>query len=190
MRDRGPGDHQLLTGGEASRTRERARSRALLLLEHRERSVREMQQRLAGAGFQPEVVEEVLVWLSGLELLDDQRFASNYAACKRRSGWGPVRIRRELALKGVAAAVVEAALHPAEEGAGGGVGRGDGAAEVEESLVRTLQRKFAEAARQDPCGAHRRAAAFLARRGHPWPDIQRLVGRALGGTVEDGDQAP
>lgn len=172
---------------EGERSREKARSRALLLLEHRERSTHEMEQRLARAGFEPQVVEEVVAWLLGLGYLDDQRFASSYTASKRRAGWGPVRIRRELALKGVASPLVEAALRPAEGSAQGSAGGSEGATEGEEALVGTLRRKFAEAARRDPPGARRRAAAFLARRGHPWPDIQRLLRLALGRAEEGGE---
>lgn len=187
----GAGGNEPVTDREAARSREKARSRALLLLEHRERSTREMQQRLTQAGFEPEVVEEVVVWLTGLAYLDDQRFASGYVASKRRAGWGPVRIRRELGLKGVAQAVVEAALRLGETGAEGVADGSGGVADAEEMLVGTLRRKFAEAARQDPRGTHRRAAGFLARRGHAWPDIQRLLERALGSAAqEEGAEAP
>ncbi|MBC7292622.1 MAG: RecX family transcriptional regulator, partial [Thermoleophilia bacterium] len=61
----------------------RARSRALRLLEARGRTAREVERRLLTAGFADEVVAEVILWLSDLGYLNDERYAAAYAAEKR-----------------------------------------------------------------------------------------------------------
>lgn len=168
---------------EAEAALEKAQRRALLLLEHRERSHSEMEQRLLRAGFEAEVVSRVLEWLSGLCYLDDARFARSYVASKRRTGWGPVRIRRELILKGVPGELIEAALRE-----GGEQGEGvEGPSEAEAALVSTLTWRFAGKSGEDQRAARRRAAAYLARRGHEWPDIQRILAQVFV-DVDDADE--
>lgn len=88
----------------------RARDAALRLLTYRDRSAKEVETRLRGAGFDPALIAPVIAWLHGLGYLDDRRFARRYVLEKARTGWGPHRIRAELARKGVDRAVVDEAL--------------------------------------------------------------------------------
>ncbi len=140
----------------------RARERALRLLGLRDRSRREVETRLRQAGFDAEVVGGTVEWLAGLGYLDDGRFARVYAAEKQRGGWGPRRVRAELAAKGVERSIVEEAMASAgeeesEEGAGEGRERSgaDGAQAVRRA-VRGGSRGGRAKAGRIPCAARLR----------------------------------
>jgi regulatory protein len=164
----------------------RARERALRLLGLRDRSRWEIQARLRQAGFGPEVVDRTVDWLQGLGYLDDRRFAAAYAEGKAGSGWGPRRIRTELAAKGVDRRVVDELLQTWEDEA---AGREAGA----EALELTVRRRFATQFATDPERAERRLAGFLARRGYDWDTIGRITrimrGEASAGLPGDGAAA-
>jgi regulatory protein len=147
----------------------RAKERALRLLGLRDRSRREIQMRLRQAGFEPAAVSETVEWLAGLGYLDDRRFAAAYVAEKQRGGWGPRRIRAELAAKGVERPVVDEALAALEDA--GTTGSGDGDALLEQTVRKRFGGQFAT----DPEAAERRLAGFLARRGYDWDIIGRMI---------------
>jgi SOS response regulatory protein OraA/RecX len=190
----------------------RARERAVSLLGLRDRSRRELETRLRQAGFEPEVIARSVEWLLSLGYLDDRRFARAYATEKGRTGWGPRRIRSELAAKGVERSIVDEVLgegetagaedaHSGRGGGAAGVGQADGA------LEQTVRKRFGREFASDPRGAERRLAGFLARRGYDWETIGRMsrllkleagaadgseggsdegLDGALGGGLEDG----
>jgi regulatory protein len=157
----------------------RARERALRFLSLRDRSQREVEIRLRQAGFDPQVISETVSWLAGVGYLNDRRFAAAYAAEKRRSGWGPRRIRAELAKKGVERPIVEAALGDDYDGGHAGT------AEGEQALETLVRKRFASQFTTDPDAAERRLSGFLARRGYDWDTIGRLA-RTL--RAEAGDE--
>lgn len=161
----------------------RARERAVRLLGLRDRSRREIESRLRQAGFEAGVITQTVDWLLSLGYLDDGRFARVYAAEKGRGGWGPRRIRSELAAKGVERAIVDEVLAAVEtppdedaQGTDGGAdgGSGFGAAEADRALEQTVRRRFGRQFAADPHGAERRLAGFLARRGYDWDTIGRM----------------
>jgi regulatory protein len=158
----------------------RARERALRLLGLRDRSRRELETRLRQAGFDAEVVCATVEWLAGLGYLDDGRFARAYAAEKQRSGWGPRRVRAELAAKGVERSIVEETMASAGEEE-----FEEGAAEGESVLEHTIRKRFGRQFAADPVTAERRLAGFLARRGYGWETTNRMVRMLRSQTPED-----
>ena len=90
------------------------------------------------------------------------------SAEKQRGGWGPRRIRAELAAKGVERSVVDETLASLDE-AGSPASEEGGAA-----LEQTVRKRFARQFATDPEAAERRLAGFLARRGYDWDTIGRL----------------
>jgi regulatory protein len=157
----------------------RARERALRFLAARDRSRREVELRLRQAGFASDVVEETVVWLARLDYANDRRFAAAYAAEKNRTGWGPRRIRVELAGKGVERAVIDEVLEQArvlqeETSAGHGDETGDSAG-AQDTLEQTVRKRFGAQFGVDPETAERRLAGFLGRRGYDWDTIARMV---------------
>lgn len=80
----------------------RARERALRLLMYRERTERELESRLTDDGYPHEVVRALVEDLAASGLLDDSRFAHNYARMLVVSrGYGRPRAMRELAARGM-----------------------------------------------------------------------------------------
>ena len=80
-----------------------ARERALRLLLYRDRSVTELQGRLADDGFPDHVVDDVVAALGSTGLLDDARFAEGFVRMLVRSrGYGRERALRELRAHGIA----------------------------------------------------------------------------------------
>ncbi len=160
-----------------------AREKALTFLEYRDRTRREVQLRLRRYGFEAEVISEVCGWLEGMDLLNDRRFAERYAAEKVAAGWGARRIVSELGRKGVDRSLASRAASTAlrEEGAAPGGARGLSAAPpgvMAAGLVDMVVRRFGPLLASDPQKATRRAADFLARRGHEWSAIDWVVGEA------------
>jgi regulatory protein len=147
----------------------RARERALRLLGLRDRSRREVEMRLRQAGFEPGVAGQTVEWLAGLGYLDDGRFAAAYMAEKQRGGWGPRRIRAELAAKGVERSAVDEAVAALEDAESGASAKGDSA------LEDVIRRRFGGQFAADPVGTERRLAGFLARRGYDWDTIGRMT---------------
>jgi SOS response regulatory protein OraA/RecX len=87
-------------------------------LRHRDRSAREVDERLARAGIDDERRTEALETLARLGYVDDDRYASTRAAALAARGWGDAGIRAHLEQEGVGAAAAEqalAALAPEQE---------------------------------------------------------------------------
>ena len=158
----------------------RARERALRLLGLRDRSRRETETRLRQVGFGSEVVGATVEWLAGLGYLDDGRFARVYAAEKQRSGWGPRRVRAELAAKGVERSIVDETMASAGEEE-----FEEEAAEGESALEQTVRKRFGRQFAADPVTAERRLAGFLARRGYGWETVNRMVRMLRSESPED-----
>lgn len=148
--------------------RESARARGLRFLEARERSRFEVQSRLEKYGYEPSVVRGVVAWLVDLGYVDDERFACLYCREKAADGWGAARIVAELLRRGIpkqlTAGVMEKDL---EQGGPSGCDDGD--------LAALVRRRFQREWDTDPTGARRRAQSFLARRGHGWERIERVL---------------
>lgn len=87
---------------------------AVRLLARREHSRAELFRKLGERGAPGELVEQVLDSLAARRLQSDERYAETLVSSRAGRGQGPVRIRRELAERGVAAATIDETL----EGAG------------------------------------------------------------------------
>lgn len=83
---------------------------ALSYLEHRERSTFEVKSHLASKGFGEDEIEEELKYLKELRYVDDARYCGDYIRYGAGKGRGPVRLRHELAEKGIDAGLIREAL--------------------------------------------------------------------------------
>ena len=79
-------------------------------LRHRDRSARDVDERLARAGLDGEARAEALETLARLGYVDDERYAVARAAALAARGWGDAGIRAHLERDGVGPAAAEAAL--------------------------------------------------------------------------------
>lgn len=148
--------------------------RALRLLSVRPRSRRELEGRLLTAGFDPEEVAEELQRLQDVGLVDDVRFATQYAehAVTRRLQ-GARAVGAALAGKGVDRPTIERALAEVADG-------------DEERLDRIACQRAARLASLPRETAYRRLVSFLVRRGYDASAARGAAARAL--DAPDGEE--
>lgn len=145
---------------------EKAKEKALRLLDYRPRSRKEIERRLAKAGFEQEVVEETLKRLEDLGLIDDLQFARMWI--KHRKALGKTRIKWELRQKGVSNGVVEEALLAVDP-------------ETEyQSAVEAARSRWARDNSPDERTRRRRLAAYLQRKGFGWDVINAVLNELSG----------
>ena len=152
--------------------------RALSMLAFRARASAELARSLVRKGELKEHVDRAVVRLQEQGLLDDAAFARSFTRARvlgaRQS---KRRVQQDLARKGVARAVTDAAIAMVfeEEGV-------DQRAVVEESA----RRKLRSLLKFDPAVRRRRLYAFLARRGYDGDDIRNAMA-AVGVELKRGD---
>lgn len=138
-----------------------ARERAIGLLARREHSMRELARKLRQRDYPREVVAAVIEGLAAEGLVSDGRFAEEYARSRRDRGYGPLRIRAELAERGVDDALAEPHLSGDEAGW--------------TALARSARRRrFGASVPQAP-RERQRQQRFLAQRGFTFDQIRRAV---------------
>ena len=155
--------------GAAQKPRGTARDRALNLLSFRDRSRRELEQRLLRSGYEPDDVLETLDGLERVGLVDDERFAR--AVVEQHAGRrlsGRRAVAAALASKGVDREAARAALAEIDDP------ESERARAVE--LARSRARRMGSLA---PEVAYRRLAGLLARRGFAPALCHDAVRRAL-----------
>lgn len=77
------------------------RSRALAMLNRREHSQRELQQKLAELGGSQDQIDAILAELSSQSWQDDRRFTEVFIRSSARKGQGPLNIQQELKQRGI-----------------------------------------------------------------------------------------
>ena len=134
-----------------ARTPPNAYQKALELLVRREHSRRDLKRKLGLRGADPEEAAAAVDKLTGLGYQDDSRFAASFARDRAAAGYGPVRIRQELAGHGLDREQVEIALAACER-------------DWPELAKLQITRRFRPAELEDPA-RRRKAVDFLLRRG-------------------------
>jgi regulatory protein len=144
--------------------REAAYRTALRLLARRPFARQDLGRRLMLKGHQQAAVSGALERAESAGVLNDERFALHYVQTRLARGRGPARLRRELAVQGVAAPVVDRVL--AEETS----------EEQSQAAMLALARKRAsQLPNLERSARVRRVLAYLARRGYSGPEVRRLV---------------
>jgi len=136
---------------------------AVNLLARREHSRHELRRKLAARHLAGNLVDEVLEGLEQRGLLSDARFVENYVMQRVRKGYGPLRIRVELAERGVAGEAVGDYLD-------------QGLIDWAEQLDEVAARRFGAQAAGDARELARRAR-FLEQRGFPISLVRRYIDR-------------
>jgi regulatory protein len=90
------------------------RNKGLDLLSRREHSVAELRAKLVRRDFDSDAIDVAIDTLVHDGLLSDDRFAAAFVASRVRKGQGPIRIRGELKLRGVADALIGRHLEQAD----------------------------------------------------------------------------
>ena len=141
-----------------------ARRKAMLLLEHMDRTEKGLSDRLRQAGFSAEATEDAMNYVRSYGYLNDYRYAMNYISF-RMGTKSRQKILQELSGKGIDR---ETALAAWEE-----------AAEIEEPdelaiLRTTVEKKCQPGTALDEKGM-RRLQGFLLRRGFSYGDISHVL---------------
>ena len=83
---------------------------ALFWLEYGDRTEKEMVTHLVKKGYEEREIAECMAFLVDLSFIDDQRYALKFVDVSMEKCRGPLRIRHELAEKGIKGEVVDQAL--------------------------------------------------------------------------------
>ena len=137
-----------------------ALGRSLNLISYRQRTEFELRQRLSSK-FSPDVIDRTVRRLKEQGLVDDAQFAEAWTASRARSSpRSSGAISRELADKGVARSLAEAAVRELDD----------------DSTARDAATRFARRLTDaDYTQFHRRLWAHLSRRGYSGPIARRAV---------------
>jgi regulatory protein len=85
------------------------------LLARREHSLAELREKLVAREFGPDEIDEALTGLAREGLASNARFTDAFIASRIRKGQGPIRIRAELAERGIDAEAIAQALPGAHD---------------------------------------------------------------------------
>ena len=150
---------------------EAAARAALRALARRGHARLDLQRRLVKKQHPPAAVDAALERLTIRGLLDDHRFAEQYAALRATRGRGPARLLRDLQAQGVERRTAEHAVRRALE---------------EEGIDPALEARAVAAKRARQLAGlpvrvrKRRLLAFLVRRGYAGPQLRELVEELCG----------
>jgi regulatory protein len=139
---------------------------ALRLLNRRDHGAAELAARLVERGAGAAQAAAVVAALVAERLVDDARYAEHFVAAQAERGQGPLRLSQELAGRGLAPEIVEAAVAPRDE-----------AWKARCAAVR--RRRFGDAAPAD-WAERARQARFLQYRGFSADQIRAALGRDVG----------
>ena len=151
-----------------------AYQRALGMLVRREHSRRELTRKLVARGVERDELEPALDTLSRQDFQNDERFANALARSRASAGYGPQRIRSELAMHGLPRAAITVALDACER-------------DWPASALDLATRRFSGRDLGDPA-KRRKAVDFLIRRGFDQRDAQAAL-RGLEQAREEADEA-
>ncbi len=141
--------------------RKRGIRRAMNLLEYKDRTRKELQDKLRQEGFTEEVISEAISYVSSYCYLDDCRYANQYMRC-RFSSRSRQQLFQALLRKGVERSDIEQAwaeLCEEEE-------------PDEQEIICSLIQKRCQERRELSQQEFRRLQGYLARRGFSWDSIR------------------
>ena len=139
---------------------------AMRSLATRGRARGDLRRRLIQKQHPPQAVDEALTQLDARGLLDDRRFAVEYAARHAARGRGPARLVADLQSQGVDRAIADRAVGEAlaEEGI-----------DPDSAMRAVAERRASQLEKLAPAVRKRRLLAYLARRGYPGGQVRELV---------------
>jgi regulatory protein len=149
-----------------------AYQQALGLLVRRERSRTELGRKLKQRGVDPDEADAALTTLARQDFQNDERFAGALARTRAAAGYGPMRIRAELATHGLDRPTIAAALDTCE-------------VDWDDIATETVRRRFG-ARLADPA-MRRKAIDLLLRRGFDTRCASGAVRAVLGAIDTEAD---
>ena len=137
------------------------RRTAMDLLARREHGRIELARKLRLRGASADLIEPALDRLAEEGLLSEARYLESFVRMRANAGYGPLRIREELAQRGISREDTELALR-------------DSGFDWHEQLVAVWERKFSGVLPQDP-RERAKQGRFLSYRGYPLDMVGRLL---------------
>lgn len=140
----------------------KAKDKALKFLSYRQRSQKEIEDKLKKEGFNDEIIEKTVDFLKSYNLIDDIAFAKNFMMDKSNiNKYGPERIRYELYMRGISKDIIDEVLE----------GYGD-----EYSIALDLAKKKIKSYKgNDRNAIYRKLGCFLQSRGFSYECISRIL---------------
>lgn len=146
-----------------------AKERALRILGQRPYTEAEIGAKLRGYGFDADCITAVLAWLRDVGYVDDRRYAERWVEQRAEGrGYGPLRLRHELAQKGVARELIDEALGRLDE------------AQLEEIAYRLASDRWRKVGADASDKVRRQIYGYLERRGFSAGIIRRVLRRLFG----------
>jgi len=145
---------------------EAAHRAGLRALARRAHARHDLRRRLLQKQHPPHAVDEALARLEATGLLDDARFAIDYAAAKARRGRGPARLIGDLLAQGVERRVAENAVRTSLAAEG---------VDPAEAVRALAEKRARQLAGLPPAVRKRRLVAFLMRRGFSGAEVREVV---------------
>lgn len=152
------------------RTPPSAHACALTLLTARSYTARDLRRKLEQKGFDSTEIGATIERLTQSGLIDDARFASDYARQRLARGTAARRVTQELARKGI---------QPAIAGAAVAVVADEEQIDPTAAMEELARKKLRAVAALDADTQRRRVFGFLARRGYELEDIKRVIARVF-----------
>lgn len=146
---------------------EDARAYALRLLAQRSYSAKGLREKLLKKEFPPEETDAALARFMESGLIDDRKFAQNFARARLTgTSASPRRVRQLLVQKGIASSIADEAIAAIVE---------DEQIDIDAVLERVARRKLESLKDEDPLKARQKLFGFLARRGYDLDAVKRVV---------------
>lgn len=143
----------------------KANNYALRFLSHRQRSEKEIIDKLKEKGFEDKFIEGTLSYLKNYNLVDDMEFARSFANDKvNLNKYGPQRIKYDLYRKGISGDIIEEVLDYDDEY--------DRALELAEKKINSYKN-------DDRNAKYRKLGGFLQRRGYSYGCISKVLKEVL-----------
>lgn len=136
---------------------------AMRLLAAREHTRLQLEHKLRDRGHPSAVISKVLDHLEQRDLLSDERFVEGYLRQRLRKGYGPLRIRADLAERGVGEHLIEQGLAQAD-------------VDWQQQLEQVVERKFGAGTEVDRSALGKRCR-YLQQRGFPVSLVRRYLNR-------------
>lgn len=144
-----------------------------LLLNFRERSEKEMSERLRRKGFSPEIIHAVLEELKEKQIIDDKKFAQNFTESKLKSSKmiGEQRIQQELYKKGIKNETAKAMLQKIKDE------NPETVLSEDERAYQSLLKRKTQIKEIDPRTLKRRLYGYLLRKGFSYDSVEKALHR-------------
>ncbi len=133
---------------------QKARGYAFLLLKFRQRSRKEIYERLKKKKFDEEIINETISFLKNKGFIDDQLFAKAWIESRIKKPLGLRKIRQELNLKGIDKQIIDSQIGEIKE-----------KYSEEEVVGEIAKKRLSRLKGIDPDNAKRRLYSYLLRRG-------------------------